>query len=403
MQTSTRWAAAGATLALVALLGWAFAPQSIEVDVAPAVEGPFESTIDEDGRTRLADRYLVSAPLAARLTRIALREGDAVEAGAVVATLSPLLSPMLDERTLREQTARVEAAEAMVQRARVRIDRAKVTIAQVDVELMRNEQLAKDGFIAPTKLEADRLAAQAARKELDAAAQDHHIAGHDLEQARAVLGALRQSGGTAAARGFAVRSPVGGRVLRVLQPSEGTVALGTPLVEVGDLGRLEVVAELLTTEALGLQPGMPVRIERWGGPSALAGQVRRVEPAAFTKVSALGVEEQRVNVLIDITSPRAQWQALGDGFRVGVRIVVLAAPRALKVPTSAVFPRAGGGPGEMAVFAVDDGRARLVPVGLRARNGSEAWIASGLTAGTRVVIYPPATVADGVRIKPRRS
>jgi HlyD family secretion protein len=390
-------------LALVALVAWAFAPKPVEVELGTVVEGPFEVTVDEDGKTRLADRYVVSAPLAGRLSRSALREGDAVESGAVVATLSPSLSPMLDERSLREQTARVDAAEAMVQRALARIDRARVGIAQVDVELKHDEQLAKDGFIAPTKLQADRLAVQAAQRELEAAQQDHHVAGHDLEQARAALGALRQPAGGAGARDFVVRAPIAGQVLRVLQPSEGNVALGTPLLELGDLGRLEVVAQLLTGDALQAQAGTPVRIERWGGPSVLAGRVRRVEPAAFTKVSALGVEEQRVNVLIDITSPHAQWQALGDGFRVGVRIVTLAAPRALKAPVSAVFPAPGSTTGEMAAFVVDGGRVRQVPVVLRARNGSDAWVTSGLAAGERVVVYPPTTVRDGVRVKERRS
>lgn len=400
MKTSTRWAAAGGALALVALLAWAFAPRPVEVEVAKVVDGPFELTVDEDGKTRLTDRYVVSAPLAGRLARITLREGDAVDAGALVASLSPLLAPMLDERTLREQTARVEAAQALVQRALTRMERAKVGIAQVNLELRRSEQLAKDGFIASSKLDADRLAARAAQKELDSAADDHHVAGHDLEQARAALGLLRQTGG-AAAREFAVRAPVAGRVLRVLQPSEGTVALGTPLLELGDLGRLEVVAQLLTSDALQARPGTPARIERWGGPGDLTGQVRRVEPAAFTKVSALGVEEQRVNVLIDITSPREQWQALGDGFRVGVRIVVLATDHAVKVPTSAVFPRPGSERGEMATFVVNGNRVTQVPVALRARNGKEAWVSSGLSPDARVVIYPPAAVRDGARVKER--
>ncbi|HJW12224.1 MAG TPA: efflux transporter periplasmic adaptor subunit, partial [Albitalea sp.] len=187
-------------------------------------------------------------------------------------------------------------------------------------------------------------------------------------------------------------------VLRVVQGSETTVALGTPLLEIGDTSQLEIVAELLTTDALQTPPGARVRIERWGGPGVLEGRVRRIEPAAFTKVSALGVEEQRVNVLIDLTSPPATWQALGDAYRVGVRIITLAQPSVLRVPVSAVFPRAEGG---MAVFVADGGRARLVPVELGGRNGSEAWVRSGVAAGSEVIVYPPAALRDGERVKAR--
>lgn len=383
--------AAGA--ALLALLGWAFAPRPLEVEVASAVLGPFETTIDEDARTRLRDRFVVSAPLAGRLQRLTLREGDTVAAGAVVATLMPVLSPLLDERTLREQQARVGAAEAGLQRAATRIGAAKVALAQARNDLRRSEQLAQQGFVAPTKIDADRLAADAAQKELDTAVDSEHIARHELGQARAALGAVRSG----AVAGFALRAPVAGRVLKIHHSSETTVALGAPLLELGDVARLEVVAELLTSDALAARPGSVVRIERWGGPTVLQGRVSRVEPAGFTKVSALGVEEQRVNVLIDITSPAADWAPLGDGFRVAVRIVTRSEASVLRVPVSAVFPHGAG----TAVFVVDGGRARLRPVTVAARNGVDAWVPQGLAAGDTVIVYPPAAVADGVRVKPR--
>lgn len=390
--------AAGAALA--AALAWAFSPRPVDVEVAAASVGRFESTIDEDARTRLADRYAVSAPLAGRVGRITLREGDSVEAGAVVALLEPALAPLLDERSLREATARVEGAQAQLARAGVRIGRAQVAVEQARLELQRSEQLARDGFIAQTRLDNDRLAAQAAAREQDTAVQERHIAEHELEQARVALLALRQPARTD--RGFAVRSPVSGQVLRVLQKSEATVALGAPLVEVGNIEQLEIVAELLTADALRAVPGTPVRIERWGGAQELQGRVRRVEPAAFTKVSALGVEEQHVNVVIELTSPRSQWQALGDGYRVGVRVVVLADDQALQVPASAVFPLPAGEDHQVAVFVVEDGRARLRPVVLRARNAGAAWIERGLGAGTRVIVYPPTAVRDGVRVRVRQ-
>jgi HlyD family secretion protein len=395
------WIYAGATaVALVAALIWAFAPRPIEVEVATATEGPFETTIDEDGKTRLRERYIVSAPLAGRLTRITLHAGDAVQAGVVVARLQPAYAPMLDERTLREQQARVDTAQERVKLAGARIERARVALQQAQNDLRRNEQLAAQGFVSDTQLDNSRLALQAAQRELDAAQLDRRVAEASLDEARAALVAVRNpSASGAASRDFAVRAPSAGRVLRVMQESEGMVAIGTPLLEVGDTAQLEIVAELLTTDALQLEPGTPVRIERWGGPGTLQGRVRLVEPAAFTKVSALGVEEQRVNVLIDITSDPEQFRALGDGYRVSLRLVTLTVDKALRVPVSAVFPRpqAGG----MAVFVVSEGRARLTPVDVGARNGNTAWIKSGLEAGTTVIVYPPSTVRDGARVKPR--
>jgi HlyD family secretion protein len=404
----TSWLVGGvAVLATVAALAWAFAPRPVEVEVAPATQGAFQTTIDEDGKTRLRDRYVVSAPLAGLVGRITLREGDAVEAGAVLATITPVLAPLLDARTRREQQLQVEIAQAQRQRAVARVEGAKVGLQQARNEVQRSEQLARQGYVSVTKLDTDRLAAQAAQKELDAAAEDLHVAEHGIEQARAALAAVQ--GGPGAVRGFAVRAPVAGRVLRVAQASEGAVALGAPLVELGDTARLEVVAELLTTDAQQARPGSPVLIERWGGPGTLAGRVRLVEPAAFTKVSALGVEEQRVKVLIDITSPAEQWRALGDGYRVGVRVVTLALDDALRVPVSAVFPlpagedgQLSGQPGGMAVFALEGGRAKLQPVQLGARNGAMAWIRAGLAPGAEVIVYPGTAVRDGVRVKVRK-
>lgn len=387
-------AAAGA--GLVALLAWAFAPRPVAVEVASATVGPYEQSIVEDARTRLRDRYVIAAPLAGRLARITLREGDAVAAGDTVATLAPALSPMLDERTRQEQQTRVAVAEALVLRSDATLQRARVALDMALAEQRRSEQLAGQNFIAPAKAETDRLAVEAARKDLEAALQGRHAAGHELETARAALLVTQRPSGAVAS--FALRSPVAGRVLKVVQPSETTVALGAPVLEVGDISQLEIVTELLTTDAVQTRVGAPVRIERWGSPGTLEGRVRLVEPAAFTKVSALGIEEQRVNVLIDITSPPASWRMLGDGYRVGVRIVTVSQPAVLRVPVSAVFPLPGEG---MAVFVVADGRARLVPVDIGGRNGVEAWVRSGLKTGAEVVVYPPASLADGARVKKR--
>jgi HlyD family secretion protein len=401
MQRRTLITTAAAALALAALLAWAFAPRPVPVETAQAAVGPFEQTLDEDGRTRLRERYVVSAPLTGRLARIALHEGDAVRAGDALATLTPALSPLLDERTRAELLARVQVAQAGARAAATRTEAARIAQQRARNELSRTEALARQGFVGPAKLDADLLANQAAAKELELAQDGQGIAARELEQARAALGAIGGAGGSSGGA-FIVRAPVDGRVLRVLQPSEGVVALGTPLLELGDTRRLEVVAELLTADALQAVPGRAVRIERWGGPVTLAGTVRQVEPAAFTKVSALGVEEQRVRVLIDLTGPPAQWAALGDGFRVGVRIVVLQQPRALQVPVSAVFPRPAAQGGGDAVFVLQDGRARLRPVVLGARNAASAWVREGLADGDAVIVYPGAAVADGVRVAVRR-
>ncbi len=391
---------AGAAAAVAVALAWAFAPRPLPVETATAATGPFERSIEENGRTRVRDRYLVSAPLSGELARITLREGDAVTPATILASLTPALAPMLDARARAQLAAQVETAEASLARSQARVARASTALAQARATLKRDQGLARDRFIAASQLETSRLAARAAEEELLGAQEEQHAAGHALDQARAARSAIQRDD----ASPFPLRAPISGRVLRVLRTSAGTVALGTPLLEIGDTARLEVLAELLTTDAPQVARGMPVRIERWGGAAPLVGHVRLVEPAGFTKVSALGVEEQRVNVLVEIDSPRAQWQSLGDGYRVGVRIVVVARPAVLRVPVSAVFPApgaAGDGGGQMAVFVVEGGRARLRRITVADRNGEEAWITAGLRAGERVIQYPGDAVSDGIRVRAR--
>ena len=394
------WIYGGTALALTAgLLWWAFAPRPVEVEVAELGQGLFETAIEEDGKTRLIDRYLVSAPLSGQLSRISLREGDAVAAGAVVAQLMPQLSPLLDARSLRQQMLQVEIAQAQLQRAEARIEVARIARQRAASELQRSEQLLRQGFVATSKVETEALNQAAAAKELDAAGLERQVATHQLAQARSALLAVRSPASLGSAGLFTLRAPSSGQVLRILQGSEASVALGTPLLEIGDTRRLEVVAELLSTEAMQVRLGSPVLIERWGGTGTLRGQVRLIEPAAFTKVSALGVEEQRVKVLIALDTLPEPAAGLGEGYRVGVRILTRRVEGALKLPVSALFPLPQGG---MAVFTLVDGRARLTPVRIQARNASEAWLEQGLAKGDRVIVYPPAAVREGQRVAVRQ-
>jgi HlyD family secretion protein len=385
----------GGCAALVALLAWAFAPRPVGVEAAAVQTGRFEQGIEEDGRTRLRDRYTVSAPVAGRLTRIVLREGDRVTAGDAVAVLLPVMPAMIDERASREAVARHAAAVAGVQRAGARLERARIAVEEAQLELRRTEMLAREGFLSASRLDSARLAFLAAQREQEAARAEREVALQEQAHAAAVL---QPAGQAPAGRPLTIRSPVDGVVLKVAQPSEATLPAGTALLDIGDPARMEVVAELLTTDAVQAQPGRHAVIERWGGPP-VQGRVRRVEPAAFTKVSALGIEEQRVKVLIDIESPPEGWQAMGDGFRVTARIITQSVDKAVLAPVGALFPFADGG---MAVYRIDGNRARLQPVEVAGRNGSEAWIQSGLNPGQSVIIYPPPTVSEGRRVQVRK-
>ncbi|MEO7159439.1 MAG: efflux RND transporter periplasmic adaptor subunit [Polaromonas sp.] len=394
MPSKTTWTLIAAAAAAVAALVWAFSPRAIEVETATVTQGRFEQFIEEDGRTRLKDRYTISAPVAARLSRMTLREGDQVSAGDTVAILTPLMSPMVDERSRREAEARLKAATAGVERATARVQRADVSLQEAGLELQRTGQLAEKGFVSPSRLDTTRLAVTASRRELDIAHAEREVARQ--EQAQASTALMPATASAKATRPFAVQSPVSGVVLRVPLPSEATIAAGAALLDIGDPARMEVVSELLTADAVQARPGYRAVIERWGGPP-VEGRVSRVEPAAFTKVSALGIEEQRVKVLIDITDPPKAWRTMGDGFRVGVRIVTTSTESAVQVPVGALFPQDDG----MAVYRLDGRQARLQTVEVAARNATAAWIRKGLAPGQVVVLYPPAGLADGRKVRVR--
>jgi HlyD family secretion protein len=382
---------------VLAAIGWlafrALRPTPVAVDAARVGRGPFEESVEEDGRTRVRDRYLVSAPLAGRLERIALRAGDPIDADSVVAVIQPIAPPLLDARATRELGERVGAAEAALEQAGAELARVRTARDQRRVDFERAQKLAADGIIASSDLDQVRLALDLAERELTAAEAGVHTAEHDLASARAALGRMRDGGDEP----FRVTAPHGGRVFRVLQESAGVVGQGTPLLEIADPADLEIVVDVLTSDAVRIVPGAPVVIERWGGETPLDGRVRLVEPSGFTKLSALGVEEQRTNVIIDLTSPPATWQSLGDGFRVDARIVVFRAEDALTMPAGALF-RDGDG---WSAFVVEGGRARKRTVASPRRNARQALVEDGLADGDVVVLYPTDAIADGVAVTTR--
>ena len=384
-------------LLVLALLGWAFMPTPAEVEIAAVTQGRFERSVQEDGKTRLRDRYVVSAPLAGRVARILLKQGDTVVRDAAVATFWPVAPALLDERTRAEQSARIGAMQASVARAQANVGRAGAALDQAQAELKRSEALAQQGFVSPNQNETGRLAVRLREKELESARQEEAAARHELEQSRVALRQFSQITPDGRQRAYEVKAPVSGKVLKVLQQSEGIVMAGTPIMELGDPTQLEVVVDILTEDAAQIKPGTAVQLSNWGGPDVLTGQVRLIEPAAFTKVSALGVEEQRVNAIIDITSPPEKWQALGDGFKVDVRVLVQVVENAVMIPVSALFP-VGARSG---LFVLDKGHAHLQEIEVAARNGALAWVKTGLAKDTQVIVYPDTKLKDGTRVKTR--
>jgi HlyD family secretion protein len=382
------WAVAA--LCAVALVGVALRPRAVEVETGSVARGALRVAVAEEGETRLSRRFLVSAPVPGRVERIEMRPGDPVTAGeTVIATIRPGDPVPLDVRTRTGLEARVKGADAAVARAGAERDRARVEQERLESELSRQRELAAAGLVPKDALENVEAQARGSQEAVRAAEAALRAAEFDLLQARAALLSGREVNG--AGRSVVVRSPITGVVLKRLLESESPVTSGAPLVEVGDLRDLEIVSDLLSTDAVRVSAGAPVSIERWGGDHTLEGTVRRVEPSGFMKISALGVEEQRVNVVIDFVEGPERRPSLGDGFRVEIRIVVAEAGDVVKVPVSALF-RSGD---RWAVFAVIGERAVRREVELGLRNETEAEVRSGLEEGTRVVLYPGEALNDG--------
>jgi HlyD family secretion protein len=388
----------GRAITIMLLLGaaagvaWFLTPQPIPVETAEVSKGRFVATVDEDGKTRVRERYVVAAPLAGRLTRIGLKAGDKVNADDVIATIVPSPAPFLDPRSRREAEERLGAAEAAVERTKASVQRARAQADQADKDLVRTRVLVERGASTVQALERAELAMRVADRDMRAAEFQNHAAEHEVEQARAVL--ARYSDGTSPLEGWNVTAPVPGLVLKVAQESETIIQPGAQIMEIGDPHDLEIVVDVLSRDAVEMQPGAEVVIENWGGAGILLGSVRRVEPAAFTKISTLGVEEQRVNVLIDLLTPPGQWAGLGDAYQLDARIAIFARDDAIIVPAGALFRR-----GESwHVFVVDNGRGETRQVTLLRRSGRSAVVTSGLSPGEQVIVYPSDRVSSGVRV-----
>ena len=391
-----RFAAFMFVAAIVAALIYAFQPQPIVVDVDVVTRGPMMVTIDEEGETRLRERFVVSTPVAGRVLRIDLEPGDRVSAGQTpIATFRPVEPGFLDTRTRAETEARLQAAQAGIGRTRANRERLREQLNFSESRLARDRELFDQGLISRERFDAAQFEARAAREALNAA--EFEVG--DAEQAVMVAQAsLVQITEDTAADGsgnpITIRSPIDGVVLRRMRESEAVVPAGEPLVELGDTGRIEIVSDLLSEDAVRVRPGHRVLIEQWGGGFTLEGRVRLVEPSGFTKLSALGVEEQRVNVVVDFNDPAQTAEYLGDAYRVEIRVVTWETSDTLKVPTGSLF-RTGD---DWTVFVVSGGLAERRRIEMGRRNALEAEVLSGLAESEIVIVYPGQEVSDGVEV-----
>ncbi|MGI9242332.1 MAG: efflux RND transporter periplasmic adaptor subunit [Verrucomicrobiales bacterium] len=377
-------------------------PPAVEVDLAEATRGALTVTVDEDGQTRIRERYVVSTPLAGRLVRITLNPGDEVEAGVTrLTTLEPTDPQLLDARARAQAEARVRSSEAAHKQAQSQVETAQKKQALAIADEQRASRLFNKNGISPQNYEHAVFEAQAAAVSLRSAELSVQITAFELEQARAALllaGDEQAPGSPTSTSRFPIDAPIDGHVLRVFQESSTVVQAGERLIEIGDPRDLEVAVDVLSTDAVKIRPGAAVSLEHWGGDSALNGNVRLIEPSAFTKTSALGVEEQRVWIIIDLTDPIEARAELGDGYRVEARITTWQEQDVVKVPAGALFRQ---DPKTWAVFVVEDNVARQRAIERGKTNGIETEITSGINPGELLILHPNDQINDGVKIRPR--
>ena len=381
--------------ALLAALAWGFWSRPVLVEVVAASRGPLQVTIEEEGRTRVKDRYVISAPVAGYLRRIELDVGDALTQGQTVAVLEPLRPEVLDPRSHARAEAQIAAAQAALEAAVKKVAAARAEAKFARDEYARKQKLRAKETISQTLLEEAETRARQTAAEQQSAEFTVEVARFDLEAARTALQYSLADDTATRPVTVELHAPVASRVLRINHESEGVVSAGEDLIEIGDPARLEVAVDVLSQDAVQIRPQTRVLFYRWGGDAPLEGMVRTVEPAGFTKISALGVEEQRVWVIADLVSPREAWQFLGDGYRVEAHFILWQDTDVLQAPASALFHHEG----EWAVFVVQDGRARRRHVEVGHRNGLVAEIIAGLRTGDRVITHPDDRIEDGVRVQ----
>lgn len=391
------WSVLG--LLVAAAIAWSFWPRAVEVDIATVTRGPMRVAVADEGRTRVREIFQLSAPVNGRLLRIEKHAGDTVVGGeTVVADLLPTAPSFLDVRTRAQAESAVKSAEAARSLAAAEVTRARAELAFASSERTRAETLVLSDSISRANLERAQLAYNTAAAQLATALAALRVKDSDFTAAKASL--IDPSAAAATERDRTVIplvAPVSGRILRVLHENEAVVAAGAPILEIGDPRNLEILVELISEEAVKVREGAPATITDWGGIAPLNARVRRIEPSGFTKISALGVEEQRVNVLLDPTDPPAKWSALADGFRVIVNIEIWRQDAVVQVPVSAMFRHGSG----WAVFAVRSGHATLTQVIAGKRNDEASQILGGLKVGDQVVVHPSDRVSDGVRLVQR--
>ena len=397
------------TAVVAGAIFYGFEGQPVPVEAATAERGPMQVTVEEEGKTRLRSRYIVSAPAAGFMRRLKWKAGDRIRSGETITVLNPVSSPLLDTRSVDQGEARVRAAEAAVTVAESRIAQTKEQLrtAQSDLDywLLQEEReapLVESGDLPAQRLDQVRneirrseAGVATAEANLNTAQQQIASAQAEVAAARAALTPATAQEWNGQSEAVTVRAPAGGRVIRIIQESEGVVSPGQPLMEIGDANAIEVEVELLSPDAVQVMPGTKVLLSGWGGGEMLEARVRVIEPGGFTKVSALGVEEQRVRVISDIVSPEEMWKRLGDGYRVDASFVLWEGEGVLQIPANALFRDNG----DWMVFVIQDGVAHLRKVEVGHRTGLTAEILSGLEAGEQVVAHPDETVEDGYAVQ----
>jgi len=371
-------------------------PRPVDVEWATATIGPLKVTVQEDGKTRIRERYTVSAPVSGRVSRIELNPGDRCTESTLLAVILPSDPAILDARAKAEALARVQAARAARERARSAVEQAEIRYELNVAQFERAEKLVETKAISRDEFEIAKTERLASAQAIETATFDAEIASFELEMAEAAVSQFADTKASPSVDPFEIYSPISGRVLRVIQESSAVVAVGTPLIELGDPQNLEIEVDVLSTDAVRIRPGAELTVQHWGGQRPLSGYVRVIEPQAFTKVSSLGVEEQRVNVIADFNEPPERLETLGDSYRVEASITVEQLERALLIPNSALFRHQR----RWHVLAIEAGRAVLRPLKVGLRSESHTEVLKGIVPGERVIIYPDETLRPGTAVRP---